>query len=101
MNKPVYIIGQIDVKNFKVYFPEYALKLKKVLDKYQGEALAGSTRAEAIEGENFGNWTVLIKFPSRELADACMSSEEYIALSELRKNELTNGGNVILVPGNE
>jgi len=98
MSKVVYIIGQIEVKDYKTYFPQYALKLKKVLDKYQGEALAGTTKAEILEGEGFGNWTVLIKFPSRELADECMSSEEYLKLSALRVNELTTGGNIFLIP---
>lgn len=101
MSKAVYIVGQIEVKDFKVYFPQYALKLKDVIDKFQGEVLAGSTKAEVKEGEGYGNWTVIIKFPSRELADECMSSEEYIKLSALRINELTTGGNIYLVPGQE
>ncbi len=99
--KPVYIVAQIAVKDYKTYFEEYALKLKIVLDNFQGIALAGTTKAEAKEGSNYGNWTVIIKFPSRELADECMSSAEYDRLASLRKNELTEGGNVILIPGNE
>lgn len=99
MNQAVYIVGQIAVKDYKTYFSQYALKLNDLLQKYQGEALAGTTKAEVVEGENFGNWTVIIKFPSRELADECMTSEEYTRLSALRVNELTNGGNILLVPG--
>ena len=75
-----------------------ALKLNEVLKKYQGESLAGTTKAEVLEGECFGNWTVLIKFPSRALADECMSSAEYLRLSALRVNELSTGGNVFLLP---
>ncbi len=100
MDRAVYIVAQIAVKDYNTYFEKYALKLKVVLDNFQGEALAGTTKAEAIEGINYGNWTVIIKFPSRKLADECMRSEEYKTLSSLRKNELTTGGNVILVPGN-
>ena len=100
MSHPVYIIGQIAVKDYKTYFSQYALKLKEVLKKYQGEALAGSTKVEVLEGNGYGNWTVLIKFPSRALADECMDSEEYITLSALRK-ELSTGGNVFLINGNE
>ncbi len=59
--------------------------------------LAGSTKAEVLEGEGFGNWMVLIKFPSRALADECMNSAEYIHLSALRK-KLSTGGNVFLIP---
>ena len=100
MSQAVYIIGQIKVKDYKTYFSEYALKLNELLKEYHGEALAGTTKAEVMEGESFGNWTVLIKFPSRELADACMNSEEYARLSKLRI-ELSEGGNVILIPAKE
>ena len=100
MNKAVYIIAQIEVKNrdFKAYFEEYALKLKDMLPKYQGEALVGTTKAEVIEGERFGNWTVILKFPSKELAYACINSAEYAPIAAKRINELQTGGNVLMVP---
>lgn len=98
MNKPVYILGQIQVPDLKIYFEQYALKLKVVLDKYNAEVLSGTTKAESVEGDLFGNWTVLIKFPTREHYDNCIQSEEYIALSQVRRN-LSDGGNIILIPG--
>lgn len=98
MSKAVYVIGQIAVKDYKTYFSQYALPLNDLLQKYQGEALAGSTKAETLEGEGFGNWTVLIKFPSRALLEECMNSAEYARLSNLRVNQLTTGGNIFLLP---
>ena len=98
MSKEVYIIAQIEVKEFKTYFEEYALKLKDILPKYQGEALVGTTKAEVLEGEQFGNWTVILKFPSQELAYACINSEEYAPIAKKRIDELQNGGNVLMVP---
>lgn len=100
MSQEVYIIAQIDVKNrdYKAYFEEYALKFKKILPKYQGVALVGTTKAEVVEGECFGNWTVILKFPSKELAHACINSEEYAPIAKKRIAELQNGGNVLLVP---
>lgn len=102
MNKAVYIIAQIEVKNrdFKSYFEQYALKLKDILPKFQGEALAGTTKAEVLEGERYGNWTVILKFPSRELAHALINSEEYAPIAALRIKELQTGGNVLMVPAN-
>jgi len=100
MSQEVYIIAQIAVKDYKTYFEEYALKFKEILPKYQGEALVGTTKAEVIEGKSFGNWTVVLKFPSKELAYACIHSEEYAPLNALRINELTTGGNILMVPGN-
>ncbi len=101
MSKEAYIIAQIQVKDFKTYFEKYALKFKELLPKFQGEVLSSTTKAEVIEGNNFGNWTVLIKFPSKEQAYACINSEEYAPLAEVRINELTNGGNVFLIPAME
>ncbi len=100
MSQAVYIIAHIEVKNrnFKSYFEQYALKLKDILPKYQGEALAGSTKAEVLEGERFGNWTVILKFPSKELALALINSEEYAPIAALRIKELQTGGNVLMIP---
>ena len=99
MTKEVYIIAQIAVKDYKTYFEKYALPFKEILPKFQGEVLASTTKCEVLEGENFGNWTVLLKFPSKELAHACINSEAYAPLAEVRINELTTGGNVLMVPG--
>lgn len=101
MSQEVFIIAQIEVKNndYKSYFEQYALKLKDILPKYEGEVLAGTTKGEVLEGERFGNWTVIIKFPNRELALACVNSEEYKPIAEVRIKELQTGGNVLLIPG--
>ena len=99
MNTPVYILGQIKVPDLKIYFEQYALKLKVVLDQFQAEVLSGTTKTESVEGDQYGNWTVLIKFPSMEHYENCIQSEEYIALSKVRR-KLSDGGNIILIPGN-
>lgn len=103
MSKEVYIIAQIDVKNrdYKSYFEEYALKFKDILPKYQGVALVGTTKAEVLEGERYGNWTVILKFPSKELAYACINSEEYAPIAKKRIQDLQHGGNVLLVSAQE
>lgn len=98
MSKSVYIVAQIQVKDYKTYFEQYALPFNDILPKFQGEILAGTTKAEKIEGELFGNWTVLIKFPSKELAHTCINSPEYAPLADVRINELSTGGNVFLFP---
>ncbi len=98
MSKEVYIIAQIEVKDYKTYIKEYALKFKDILVNYEGEVLAATKKGDVIEGERFGNWSVLIKFPSKELAYECMHSKEYAPLSALRINELTTGGNILLIP---
>lgn len=98
MSKEVYIVAQIQVKDYKTYFEKYALKFNDILPQFQGEILAGTTKGEVIEGALFGNWTVLIKFPSKELAYECINSPEYAPLADVRINELSTGGNVFLFP---
>jgi len=98
MSKEVYVIAQIEVKDYKTYFEQYALKFNDILPKFKGVVLSGTTKAEVIEGQRFGNWTVLIKFPSKELAHACINSEEYAPLAAIRINELSTGGNVFIIP---
>ena len=98
MNKPIYVVGSIDVVDFTEYFDRYAVKLKVILDRYQAEVLSGTTRAEAMEGDKYGNWMVLIKFPSEDLYKECINSPEYKELSKVRQ-QLSRGGNIIMVPG--
>jgi len=53
---------------------------------YEGKVVAGSTDAEAVEGEwHPGEITVLISFPSRAAAQAWYSSHEYREALDIRK----------------
>lgn len=101
MSQAVYIIAHVEVKDIGAYIREYALPFKPILEKYQGEALVGTTKAEILEGERYGDWTVILKFPSKELAHACINSEEYAPLAKHRITNLSTGGKVIMVPANE
>lgn len=98
MNQEIYILGEMAVKDLKVYLKEYGTPFIPVLEKFQGELLAATKNAKTLEGEPFGNWTVLMKFPSKELAYGFVTSDEYAPLMKLRVNELTNGGRAILFP---
>ncbi len=99
MNQEVYIIAQIEVKDYESYSDQYALKFKKILPDYQGEVLAATEECEILEGGRYGNWTVVIKFPNRQLAYNCINSQEYAPLKKVRINELTTGNNVLMIPG--
>ena len=99
MEKIAYIIGQIEVKDYKVYLVQYGKPFMKVLEKYQGELLAATKNGKTLEGEPFGNWTVLLKFPTKDLAYNFITSEEYAPLMALRINELTTGSKAMLFPG--
>jgi uncharacterized protein (DUF1330 family) len=63
------------------------------------EVEVAAAEAELLEGEWGCNWTVVIKFPSKAAATAFYNSPGYTPLRELRINELTDGGSIVLVDG--
>ena len=98
MASTVYIFGQMAVKNYEDYFTQYGSPFSPILQKFQGTLLAATKNGRTLEGEAFGNWTVLIHFPSKEMAYGFVTSEEYAPLMELRVNELTDGAHAVLIP---
>ena len=99
MEKEYYILGQLEVKDYKTYITKYGMPFLDILKQYQGELLTATKAARTLEGEPFGNWTVLMKFPSKNLAYSFIKSEEYAPLMKLRVNELTTDGRAVLFPG--
>jgi uncharacterized protein (DUF1330 family) len=95
--EPVYMIAQLDVKNHDTYAQRYALPVIEQLQKHGVEVLAVSAAPKVLEGTWSGNWTVILRFPSRAIAENWYASEEYQHLKSLRLNELTHGGSLILL----
>ncbi|MBT4905109.1 MAG: DUF1330 domain-containing protein [Flavobacteriaceae bacterium] len=99
MASTVYIFGQMAVKSYEDYFTQYGSPFLPILEKFQGTLLAATINGRTLEGEPFGNWTVLMQFPSKEMAYGFVTSEEYAPLMELRVNQLTDGAHAVLIPG--
>ena len=99
MASTVYIFGQMAVKSYEDYFIKYGSPFLPILQKFQGTLLAATKNGRTLEGEAFGNWTVLMQFPSKEMAYGFVTSEEYAPLMELRVNQLTDGAHAVLIPG--
>lgn len=95
----VYVVGQMEIKDPKVYLEQYGKPFMPILKKYKGELIAASDKAEVWEGGELLNWTVLVKFPSKEAAEAFYNSEEYSPLKEMRIQELTRDGSLYMLPG--
>lgn len=93
-----YMFAHLKVADFGSYIERYAMPFAELLPQYEGEVVSATTEGKPLEGETGGNWTVLIKFPSREKAEAFYNSDEYAPLLALRKNELTTGGSVVMFP---
>lgn len=98
MDSSVYIFAQMDVKDYKTYLTEYGKPFMSVLEKFEGELLSGTAKAETLEGEAFGNWTILLKFPTEELAQKFICSKEYAPLKKMRIDSLINEGRAYLFP---
>ena len=98
MASSVFVLVQFEVRNFARYRAEYASKLAVVVAQFGGQFLAATPQAEAIEGTLGGNFTAILRFPSREAAQAMYESAEYAPLKRLRQEELTTKGQVLFIP---
>ncbi|MCK9285648.1 MAG: DUF1330 domain-containing protein [Rhodocyclaceae bacterium] len=98
---PAYLIARVSIKDGDVnrYMTEYGMPVIPIVAKYQGEVLVASSTAAVVEGDACYNWTVVLRFPSRRLADAWYFSDEYAPFRKYRMTTLTTGGDVVLVDG--
>jgi uncharacterized protein (DUF1330 family) len=99
MNQPGYIVAQITVKNYQKYITEYGRPLSGMVGRFGGEILVATNQAIALEGSWHGNWTVIIRFPSVDAAQACYNSPDYAPLKENRVSCLATDGNVVVFKG--
>tara|TARA_Y100001970_G_scaffold283621_1_gene399273 strand:+ start:2542 stop:2829 length:288 start_codon:yes stop_codon:yes gene_type:complete len=91
-----YAIVQINVTNPELY-KDYLKKVTPIVEKYNGEYV--------VRGGNFkkmlGNWdyerTVVIKFPSYDIAIEWYKSEDYKPVKKIREDN--SKGNFIIIEG--
>jgi uncharacterized protein (DUF1330 family) len=96
---PCYMIGLLRVKNYEEYLQRYGMPVIAHLQAVGAEVEVAAPQAELLEGKWDCNWTVVIKFPSKAAATEFYNSPGYTPLKELRINELTDGGSLVLVEG--
>jgi len=99
MSQPIFVLVQFNVKDFPKYFEHYASLMSAVAGKFGGQFLAASRDVVVKEGQSSGNFTAIIHFPSKEAATEMYESPEYEPLKAKRIDELTDGGNLIFIPG--
>ena len=98
--KPAYIMVQMKVKSLEELIQRYAQFAIPVLDKYEGQMIAGTPRPKVKEGDWDGNWAAVLRFPSMEAAEGWYNSEEYQPYKNLRINELqSEAGRVVIIEG--
>jgi len=96
---PAYFVVQLEIKNQDEYIQRYGMPVLAMFESIGAEVLALSPAPTVLEGEWSGNWTVVIRFPSKNVAEQWYNSTEYQPLKALRMSELTEGGSVVLVEG--
>jgi len=96
---PAYFMVQVKAKSLEELSVKYAHSAIASLSSYGGEMIAGTPSPIVLEGEWDGNWAAILRFPSLKMAQSWYCSTDYQPLKELRVNELTEGGQVLLIEG--
>ena len=97
--KPAYFMVQVKAKSLEELSVRYAQAAIASLMNLGGQMIAGTPAPTVLEGEWDGSWAAILRFPSMEMAQTWYNSAEYQPLKELRINELTDGGQILLVEG--
>lgn len=98
MANSVYSFGRMKIKDYDKYIEQYGLTFEPILKKYNGKVLAATKKGVVVEGEEKGNWTVLIEFASGKDAFEFYASPEYAPLKKLRLENLKENALVISFP---
>ena len=97
--KPAYFMVQVKAKSLEELSVRYAQAAIASLTKHGGQMIAGTPAPTVLEGKWDGSWAAILRFPSMEMAQTWYNSPAYQPLKELRINELTEGGQILLVEG--
>ena len=92
-----YAIVQINITNNEPY-KEYLEHVTSIVEKYQGEYIVRGGKFKKMLGKWDYERTVVIKFPSYEVAIDWYNSDEYAPIKKIR--EENSVGNFIIIEGN-
>lgn len=98
MSDPVYMIGMIDVKDYQAYAEQYGIPVGEMFAEVGAEIIVATPHVDVLEGEWPGNWTVVVKVPSAEVAHALYHSEKYAPFRKARTEELANSTTLVIAP---
>jgi len=74
--EPVYLLVQVDVANWDK-FKEYQQAAMPSLIENKAKVLIATESVNTLEGKWAGTWTVVIEFPSMEMAEGWYNSASY------------------------
>lgn len=94
---PAYLVAQVAITDQKRYFEAYGARVAPLLERAGAEIVAATPDRQQLEGDWVGNWTVIIKFPSKDKALEWYRSDAYQTVRLLRLQS-TNENNLVLLP---
>ena len=80
---PAFLIADVNVKDNDVY-QDYRSANPDIVNKYGGRYVALGGEVKVLEGDWHPHRTVIIEFPDMKSLTAFYSSDEYVALREIR-----------------
>jgi uncharacterized protein (DUF1330 family) len=92
-----FVIVQIVVNGWDGYRQYGSVGHREIFDRFSGKVIGIDENVEIIEGSWPFTRTILIEFPSKELARAWYESDEYQAVVGLRHGSATS--NLVIVSG--
>lgn len=92
-----FVILQILINNRDGYYQYATAGHQEIFDKFNAKIVGSDEQVEIVEGSWPFTRTVLIEFPSKELARAWYDCNEYQALIGLRHGSATS--NVVIISG--
>ena len=98
MADPVYMIGTIDVKDYQTYGEQYGMPVGAMFAEVGAEIVVASAEADVLEGDWPGNWTVVVKVPSAEVARALYDSDKYAPFKKARQESLARETTLAIFP---
>jgi uncharacterized protein (DUF1330 family) len=92
-----FVIVQILISDRDGYHQYETAGHQEIFDKFSAKVVGIDDKVEIVEGSWPFTRTVLIEFPSKELARAWYESDEYQAVAGLRQRSATS--NLVIVSG--
>jgi uncharacterized protein (DUF1330 family) len=92
-----FVIVQIAINDRDSYHSYETAGHQEIFDKFGAKVVGVDEQVEAVEGSWPFTRTVIIEFPSKELARAWYDSDEYQAVVGLRHGSTTS--NLVIVSG--
>ncbi|MEH6591404.1 MAG: DUF1330 domain-containing protein [Halioglobus sp.] len=93
-----YMIATIDIKDYQTYLEQYGMPVAEMFAEAGAEVLVATEEADVLEGEWVGNWTVVVRLPSAEVAHQLYDSEKYAPFKKARIEKLTHSSALAVFP---